>query len=103
MHRDEDLGRLIVPNGTEASAEYQAAVDWFGYRAEHADAQQDLSLSFAETSEERWISYIYSITDREALDVLLDISREYGLTLYTDSIFVEARSNSPFWQAPGFL
>ena len=90
MHRDEDLGRLIVPNGTEASAEYQAAVDWFGYRAEHADAQQDLSLSFAETSEERWISYIYSITDREALATLLDISRDYGLTLYTDSVLAES-------------
>ena len=27
IHSDEDLGRLIVPNGSEASAEYQAAVD----------------------------------------------------------------------------
>lgn len=88
IHQDENLGRLIVPNGSQASAEYQAAVDWFGYRAEHSDDPQDLSLSFAETPEERWISLIYSITDREALDTLLDISREYGLTLYTDSIFV---------------
>lgn len=88
IHSDEDLGRLIVPNGSQASAEYQAAVDWFGYRAEHSDARQDLSLSFARTPEERWISNIYFITDREALDTLLDISREYGLSLYTDSIFV---------------
>lgn len=88
IHSDEDLGRLIVPNGSEASAEYQAAVDWFGYRAEHSDARQDLSLSFARTPEERWISHIYFVTDREALDTLLDISREYGLSLYTDSIFV---------------
>lgn len=88
IHQDEDLGRLIVPNGSEASAEYQAAVDWFGYRAEHSDARQDLSLSFARTPEERWISHIYFVTDREALDTLLDISREYGLSLYTDSIFV---------------
>lgn len=51
IHQDEDLGRLIVPNGSQASAEYQAAVDWFGYRAQHADAQQDLSLSFARTPE----------------------------------------------------
>ena len=90
IHRDENLGRLIVPNGTESSAEYQAAVDWFGYRAEHSDARQDLSLSFVETPEERWISLIYSVTDREALDTLLDISREYGLSLYTDSIFVSS-------------
>lgn len=89
IHQDEDLGRLIVPNGSQASAEYQAAVDWFGYRAQHADAQQDLSLSFAETSEERWISHIYSVTDREALDTLLDISRDYGLSLYTDSVLAE--------------
>ena len=88
IHQDEDLGRLIVPNGSQASAEYQAAVDWFGYRAQHADAQQDLSLSFARTPEERWISHIYFVTDREALDTLLAISRDYGLSLYTDSIFV---------------
>lgn len=90
IHQDENLGRLIVPNGSQASAEYQAAVDWFGYRAEHSDDPQDLSLSFAETPEERWISLIYSITDRKALDTLLDISREYGLSLYTDSIFVSS-------------
>lgn len=89
IHQDEDLGRLIVPNGSQASAEYQAAVDWFGYRAQHADAQQDLSLSFARTPEERWISHIYSVTDREALDTLLDISRDYGLSLYTDSVLAE--------------
>ncbi len=89
IHQDEDLGRLIVPNGSQASAEYQAAVDWFGYRAGHADAQQDLSLSFARTPEERWISHIYSVTDREALDTLLDISRDYGLSLYTDSVLAE--------------
>ncbi len=89
IHQDEDLGRLIVPNGSQASAEYQAAVDWFGYRAQHADAQQDLSLSFARTPKERWISHIYSVTDREALDTLLDISRDYGLSLYTDSVLAE--------------
>ncbi len=88
MHQDENLGSLIVPNGSEASAEYQAAVDWFGYRAEHADAQRDLSLSFARTPEERWISNIYTVTDREALDTLLAISRDYGLSLYTDSLHV---------------
>ena len=89
IHQDENLGRLIVPNGSQASAEYQAAVDWFGYRAEHSDDPQDLSLSFAETPEERWISLIYSITDRKALDTLLDISRDYGLSLYTDSVLAE--------------
>lgn len=90
IHQDENLGSLIVPNGSEASAEYQAAVDWFGYRAEHADAQQDLSLSFARTPEERWISHIYFVTDREALDTLLAISRDYGLSLYTDSVLAES-------------
>lgn len=88
IHSDEDLGRLIVPNGSEASAEYQAAVDWFGYLGQRQPFVSD--FSFADTEEERGICQIYFVPNREALDVLLDISREYGLSLYTDSIFVSS-------------
>ena len=88
IHQDESLGRLIVPNGTEASAEYQAAVDWFGYLGQRQPFVSD--FSFADTEEERGICQIYSVPNREALDVLLDISREYGLSLYTGSIFVSS-------------
>lgn len=88
IHQDEDLGRLIVPNGSEASAEYQAAVDWFGYLGQRQPFVSD--FSFADTEEERGICQIYFVPNREALDVLLDISREYGLSLYTDSIFVSS-------------
>lgn len=86
IHQDENLGRLIVPNGSQASAEYQAAVDWFGYLGQRQPFVSD--FSFADTEEERGICQIYFVPNREALDVLLDISREYGLSLYTDSIFV---------------
>lgn len=88
IHQDENLGRLIVPNGSQASAEYQAAVDWFGYLGQRQPFVSD--FSFADTEEERGICQIYSVPNREALDVLLDISREYGLSLYTDSIFVSS-------------
>lgn len=88
IHQDENLGRLIVPNGSEASAEYQAAVDWFGYLGQRQPFVSD--FSFADTEEERGICQIYSVPNREALDVLLDISREYGLSLYTGSIFVSS-------------
>lgn len=88
IHSDEDLGRLIVPNGSQASAEYQAAVDWFGYLGQRQPFVSD--FSFADTEEERGICQIYFVPNREALDVLLDISREYGLSLYTDSIFVSS-------------
>lgn len=88
IHQDENLGRLIVPNGSQASAEYQAAVDWFGYLGQRQPFVSD--FSFADTEEERGICQIYFVPNREALDVLLDISREYGLSLYTDSIFVSS-------------
>lgn len=88
IHQDENLGRLIVPNGSQASAEYQAAVDWFGYLGQRQPFVSD--FSFADTEEERGICQIYSVPNREALDVLLDISREYGLSLYTGSIFVSS-------------
>lgn len=88
IHQDENLGRLIVPNGSQASAEYQAAVDWFGYLGQRQPFVSD--FSFADTGEERGICQIYSVPNREALDVLLDISRDYGLTLYTDSVLAES-------------
>ena len=85
MHQDESLGRLIVPNGSLTSAEYQAAVDWFGYLAEQPFYSSD--FSFARSEDELSICQIYRVPSREALDTLLDISREYGLSLYTDSVF----------------
>lgn len=88
IHQDESLGRLIVPNGTEASSEYQAAVDWFGYLGQRQPFVSD--FSFADTEEERGICQIYSVYSRAALDTLLAISREYGLELYSDSLFVSS-------------
>ena len=88
IHLDESLGRLIVPNGSQASAEYQAAVDWFGYLGQRQPFVSD--FSFADTEEERGICQIYSVPNRQALDTLLDISRDYGLELYSDSLFVSS-------------
>ncbi len=88
IHQDESLGRLIVPNGSQASAEYQAAVDWFGYLGQRQPFVSD--FSFADTEEERGICQIYSVPNRQALDTLLDISRDYGLELYSDSLFVSS-------------
>lgn len=99
IHQDENLGRLIVPNGSQASAEYQAAVDWFGYLGQRQPFVSD--FSFADTEEERGICQIYSVPNREALDTLLDISRDYGLELYSDSLFVSNPEQLSILAGPG--
>lgn len=95
---------ILSPNGLEGSDTYRGTAAWWtwlrAYQAEHPDYPKNFDLAFARGDDAyRSTCRLYGAYDKEVADQLYALAKQYGLKLYTDSVF--AMNEEDFYALSG--